>query len=199
MFDKVANLAASLRSGIGPGWRAVFVAGLCAAIMVAAMPLTQAGPGFELGRAEGRETGLPIPRFVSLKNEPAMMRVGPSRTFAIKWVYRRRGVPLEIIAEYENWRQVRDVDGETGWMHHALLSGRRTAIVASWLEESVPMREAPSSSAVTVALLHARVALRVISCDGSWCRVAAIQHDVRGYVAQKLMWGAYTGEVIGNY
>jgi SH3-like domain-containing protein len=202
MIDKAGRQISRLVRRVSRPLHAWRTAGLCAGIIGATL-LVAASPAYpdpdeELLRTEGRETGLPIPRFVSIKNEPARMRIGPSRKFAIKWIYRRPGVPLEIIAEYENWRQVRDFDGDTGWMHSALLSGRRTGIVAPWLEESASLREAPSSSATATALLQPRLALRIYSCDGSWCYVATSRQDVRGHLAQRKIWGVYQGELIGN-
>jgi len=202
MLEKTVHARARWHSAIEQGYRSMSTLGwrvVVLALSLSALILpVHSVLGAELGRTEGRETGLPIPRFVSIKNEPAMMRAGPSRKYAIKWIYQRRGVPLEIIAEYDHWREVRDAEGETGWLHSALLSSRRTAIVAPWLEEAAPMRDAPSSSATKTALLQARVALRIYSCDGSWCYVGTRRQDVRGYVAQELIWGAYRGELIGN-
>ena len=75
-----------------------------------------AKPAFNAGWKKGRETGFPVPRFVSLKAASAHMRVGPSLDYATSWVYSARGLPLEITEEYDNWRRVRDPDGATGWM-----------------------------------------------------------------------------------
>ena len=74
----------------------------------------------------GSVSGLPIPRFVSLKPSDTPMREGPSKDHRIKWVFKKEGVPVEIIAEFENWRRVRDSEGDDGWVFHSRLSGRRT-------------------------------------------------------------------------
>ncbi|EPE95471.1 SH3 domain-containing protein [Rhizobium grahamii] len=95
----------------------------------------------------GRETGLRVPRFVSVKSKEARMRVGPSLDYATQWIYQAPGLPLEIIAEYDNWRQVRDCDGISGWMHRALLSSHRTALIGPWITSPVPIRAAPRASA----------------------------------------------------
>ncbi len=124
------------------------------------------------------------------------MRVGPSLDHATQWVYQVPGLPLEIIAEYDNWRQVRDCDGISGWMHRALLSGRRTALIGPWITAPVPIRAAPRASANTVANLAARVRLAVQSCDGAWCHVEIIGHDLDGFVRQSALWGVYPNEKI---
>ncbi len=83
-------------------------------------------PGGRLG------TGLPVPRYVSLKTDRVNLREGPSKDHRTAWVYQRAGLPVEIIAEYETWRRIRDSEGTEGWVLHSLLSGRRTALVQPW-------------------------------------------------------------------
>jgi SH3-like domain-containing protein len=74
-------------------------------------------------------SGLPVPRFVSLKAERVNVRSGPTKDNDVNWVYTRAGLPVEIIAEYDNWRRIRDWEGGEGWVLHSLLSGRRTALI----------------------------------------------------------------------
>ncbi len=74
-------------------------------------------------------SGLPVPRYVSLKSDHVNVRAGPTKDNDVAWVYTRSGLPVEITAEFENWRRVRDSEGAEGWVYHSLLSGRRTAVV----------------------------------------------------------------------
>ncbi|MBB3964861.1 SH3 domain-containing protein [Rhizobium metallidurans] len=145
---------------------------------------------------KGRESGLKVPRFVSLRSREARMRVGPSLDYGIAWIYRVPGLPLEIIEEYGNWRQVRDSDGVSGWMHRALLSGKRTAMIGPWAASNVSLRAEPRSSARTLASLAARVRLAINTCDGSWCDVEVPGHDLSGFVRQTALWGVYPNETI---
>ena len=95
---------------------AVALAGIC-------------GPAF--GASDPNEgSGLPVPRFVSLKSDHVNVRGGPNKDHDVAWVYTRPGLPVEITAEYENWRRIRDSDGAEGWVYHSLLSGKRTAVVS---------------------------------------------------------------------
>ncbi|ASW07503.1 hypothetical protein CKA34_17405 [Rhizobium sp. 11515TR] len=144
---------------------------------------------------KGRETGLPIPRYVSLRAHKARMRVGPSTIYATKWIYMKPGLPLEIIDEYGHWRQVRDDTGVTGWMHTALLSGARTAVVAPWLTKNAMLRTDPNPAAKAIAELQPRVLVSLQSCTGTWCRVSVREHSARGYIRQDKLWGAYPGEM----
>lgn len=144
---------------------------------------------------KGRETGLPIPRYVSLRAHKARMRVGPSTIYATKWIYMKPGLPLEIIDEYGHWRQVRDDTGVTGWMHSALLSGVRTAVIAPWLTKNAMLRADANPAARTIVELQPRVLVSLQSCTGTWCRVSVREHSARGYVRQDKLWGAYPGEM----
>lgn len=142
------------------------------------------------------ESGLPIPRFVSLKSDRVNVRKGPSTDQAIVWVFSRAGLPVEVIAESENWRRVRDSEGADGWVFHSLLSGRRTVLVEPWSKDhqSVPLYGNNSTNARVVAELETGVLGNVLSCDGAWCRLSV--NDFEGYVEQDKLWGVYRGETI---
>lgn len=145
-------------------------------------------------------SGLPVPRFVSLKADRVNLRTGPGTEYPTTWVFRRAGLPLEVVSEFEAWRQVRDSEGTTGWVLQSLLSGRRTALVKPWevkpekAPPQVPIRRDDSDSARTVALVEAGVIANVHGCDGRWCSVSI--DDFRGYLPQKDLWGIYEGEVV---
>ena len=79
-------------------------------------------------------SGLPVPRFVSLKSDHVNVRVGPTKDNDVSWIYTRSSLPVEITAEFENWRRIRDSEGSEGWVYHSLLSGRRTAVVTAKTE-----------------------------------------------------------------
>ena len=140
-------------------------------------------------------SGLPIPRFVSLKAEKVNVRRGPSSDHAVAWVFQRKGLPVEIVAEFETWRRIRDSDGEEGWILQNMLSGRRTAVMAPWKQdESIPLYDRPSPTGGIVAKLSSGVLGDVWSCTGEWCEVTAGGYG--GYVEQSQVWGVYPGESI---
>ncbi len=166
-------------------------------LALAHRPLTAAPmPQVDVDGAKGRETGLPVPRFVSVKSREARLRIGPSLDYGTQWVYTVPGLPMEILAEYGNWRQVRDCDGVSGWMHKALLSSKRTAVVGPWLASTVSLRETPKSDARVVAKLEARVRLSVHGCNGIWCNVDVTGHEIDGFIRQSALWGVYPNESI---
>jgi SH3-like domain-containing protein len=140
----------------------------------------------------GPASGLPLPRFVSLKSDRVNLHEGPSKEHPTLWVFERAGLPVEITAEFETWRKIRDSEGTEGWVLHSLLSGRRTAIVAPWKEE--PSSAYASDRKTLVARLSPGVIANLRRCDGSWCRVAGEGFDA--YVQQENLWGVYPGEKI---
>ncbi|MGR3541153.1 MAG: SH3 domain-containing protein [Hasllibacter sp.] len=136
----------------------------------------------------GPVTGLPLPRFVSLKADEANARRGPSTAHAVEWVFRREGMPLEVVAEYEHWRRVRDIDGVGGWVHYAMLSGVRSGIV---LRDLAVMTSHPGGGR-EVARLEAGVVARLTECAGGHCRLSV--GGQRGWVPEALIWGVRPNE-----
>jgi SH3-like domain-containing protein len=145
----------------------------------------------------GSVTRLPVPRYVSLKSDRVNLREGPSKDHRTRWVYQRAGLPVEIVAEFEIWRRVRDADGADGWVLNSLLSGRRTALVAPWSkvkDETFIMRAAADEGSAVVAQLRAGVIANVDRCADAWCKVGVGR--VEGYVRQERLWGVYPNERI---
>jgi SH3-like domain-containing protein len=145
---------------------------------------------------EPGKASLPVPRFVSLKSDKVNVRKGPSTDQAIVWIFSRAGLPVEVIAESDNWRRVRDSEGADGWVFHSLLSARRTVLVTPWAkgEESVPLLASKSTGSRAVAALQSGVLGSVLDCDGEWCQVSV--DDYSGYVQQDKLWGVYRGEEV---
>ncbi|WP_395698678.1 SH3 domain-containing protein [Methylocella sp.] len=170
------------------GWRAL-------ALLLVALGLAPAAaePAGAPGQPVGTVSGLPIPRYVSLKSDRVNLREGPSKEHRTSWVFLRAGLPVEITAEFDVWRKVRDSEGSEGWVLHSLLSGRRTGLVTPWKKApEARVYDAPGGRGATVAALQPNVIANVKSCDGEWCRVWG--EGFKGYVAQRDLWGVYPGE-----
>lgn len=148
--------------------------------------------------AQGTTTGasgLPVPRFVSLKSDRVNVRLGPSREHDIAWTFVQSGLPVEIIQEFENWRRIRDWEGKQGWVFHSLLSGRRTALVTPWEKNNrTPLRVRSKSDADIVAELEPFVLANVGECAGGWCRVSG--EHFNGWLDQTRLFGVYPDELI---
>ncbi|KQP07039.1 SH3 domain-containing protein [Methylobacterium sp. Leaf93] len=150
----------------------------------------------------GPATGLPLPRYASLKTDRVNLREGPSKDHRTLWVFQRAGLPIEIVAEFETWRRIRDSEGTEGWVLHSLLSGRRTSIVmaARGGDAAIPLHSRAEEGSGVEAKLQPGVIGSVKSCTGSWCRVIVAlpqrSGDVDGYIRQDRLWGVYPNEKI---
>ncbi len=143
----------------------------------------------------GLVTKLPLPRFASLKTDRVNLREGPSKDHATKWVYERAGLPVEITAEFEIWRRVRNSEGVEGWVLHSLLSGRRTALVTPNKKgQNSKIYVRPNAASDLAATLQAGVIVNLRNCDGTWCLVDG--DGFKGYIEQVKLWGVYPDEKI---
>jgi SH3-like domain-containing protein len=140
-------------------------------------------------------SGLPVPRYVSLKSDHVNVRAGPTKDNDVAWVYTRSGLPVEITAEYENWRRVRDSEGAEGWVYHSLLSGRRTAVVTMKSKDGLaPLYESADTTSALTARLQAGVVAQVRKCTSNWCHVSGNGFD--GWIEQQRLWGVYADEKV---
>ncbi|MBX3519898.1 MAG: aspartyl-trna synthetase [Xanthobacteraceae bacterium] len=145
--------------------------------------------------ATAEQQKLQVPRFVSLRADKVHVRNGPSQNQDIRWTFARAGLPVEIIAEFENWRRIRDSDGADGWVHQAMLSGKRTVIVAPHAKaKTIPVYERAGGEGRLIAELQPGVVANVKSCGKGWCRIYGDRFD--GFILQTLLWGVYPDEVI---
>lgn len=176
----------------GTFWRGVFLCLILGGVSAFALP------SFSSAQAQIQKrlgaTGLPLPRFVSLKATAANVRVGPGAEYDILWQFRRRGLPIEIIAEYKLWRQIRDYDGAQGWIHASLLRGQRGVILKKnkRRNEAHPLRAAPKSHARILALLQSGVIAQLETCQNNWCEIEAGAYH--GWVQRTRIWGVYDSE-----
>lgn len=165
-------------------------------IVLAALLAAASGvalPGAAAAQDRVRGTGLPLPRFVSLKSDNVNVRRGPGQEYEVAFTFVRAGLPVEITQEFDTWRKIRDSEGSEGWVFHSLLAGKRTALVAPW-EKGGPFAAhgRADAEAPVVAYLEPKVVVDVDQCTGSWCRI-----EVKGYsgwIEQDRLWGVYPNE-----
>jgi SH3-like domain-containing protein len=174
----------------------IWVAAALGLALLACAGSATAEDGVQQAAVQPGKVPLPLPRFVSLKSDKVNVRKGPSTDQAIVWIFSRAGLPVEVIAESDNWRRVRDSEGADGWVFHSLLSARRTVLVTPWAkgDDSVALYPSKSTSSRAVAALQSGVLGSVLDCDGEWCQVSV--DDYSGFVQQEKLWGVYRGEEV---
>ncbi len=139
------------------------------------------------------------PRFHSLKSDRVNVRRGPGLKHPVTWVFRRVGMPVEVIREFENWWQIRDSEGAQGWVYKGLLARRRTALLVPWKQKdadqgSVALRVKSDASSTVIAFAEPGTIANVRECDGRWCRVIIDPYE--GWIEQRQLWGVYEKEAI---
>ena len=137
-----------------------------------------------------RGTGLPVPRFVSLKTEKSYMRKGPSQDRPIDWVYNIKGLPLKVVAEFDDWMKIVDSRGETGWMHRSLLSSKRTIEVT---RTNLELRKMPNLESEVIARAEIGAILNIRRCDKTWCRLN--YENITGWAHKKGFFGLLKDEI----
>jgi SH3-like domain-containing protein len=133
---------------------------------------------------EKTRSGFAVPRYVSLKVGKANGRVGPSTKHKILWQYRRKGLPLIVVAETDTWRKVRDIKGDESWVHRPALSGIRNVITT----EEATIHKNASVNAETIALTEKDTLLQLEECRKNWCRVS--YEKIQGWIQRSEVWGA---------
>ncbi|MCG8692925.1 MAG: hypothetical protein MI806_17110 [Minwuiales bacterium] len=161
-------------------WRGLIGATLAIVIAAAAGPAA----------AQGKKSGLPIPRFVSLGSSEVNVRTGPGKRYPVSWMFVRRGLPVMVVDEFDHWRRIVDSDGAVGWVHKALLSGRRTALVSG---ATRPLFREPNPASSALLLAEENVQGRLLRCEPNWCEVEIA--DRRGWMQREHLFGVLKDEV----
>ncbi len=154
--------------------------------------------------AQDDESGQDLPRFVSTRSQPINVRVGPGTRYDVAWEFKKAGLPVEIIQEFDVWRKIRYYDGEEGWIHQSLLSSHRSALARPWdAGGQIAVLAQPQEGSAVRARLEAGFLVDIESCQKGWCEVKASgkdqdgnAHSYTGYVVQFDLWGVYPDEVI---
>lgn len=147
-----------------------------------------AGPGVALAAS-----GLPLPRYVSLRASEVNVRTGPGVRYPVDWVFHRHGLPVEIVAEFDTWRKIRDAEGTEGWVHQSLLSGKRTLLVTG---KTRSLYRKPSGDSRVLAAAERNVVGKLLACPrkSTWCQVGIGAFE--GWMKRSAFWGVYPDEVI---
>jgi SH3-like domain-containing protein len=159
----------------------------------AALVLLPAAMGLSAGMAQERQVARTTEgentRFASLRADDVNVRAGPGVRYPVKWKFVQRNMPVQIVAEYDTWRKIRDWEGAEGWVHRAMLSSRRSLIVVG---QGETMRKDATDDSAAVARLASGYVVTVSSCGREWCEVEAGGYE--GWVKRDHVWGIFPGE-----
>ncbi|MHC0449477.1 MAG: SH3 domain-containing protein [Candidatus Lariskella arthropodorum] len=154
----------------------------------------------DLGVKTGQVTGLPIPRYVSLKSNEINLRAGPGMQYPIRYIYRCTGYPMKVVAEFEHWRLLRDLNDVEGWVHKSLISGRSNVVIKGnyikkTLPYSVPKNEAiifnfPNEDSYPVVRVEFGVVAMLKKCQDEWCYIE-VERIYRGWIRKENLYGAF--------
>ena len=140
----------------------------------------------------GKETGLEIPRYISLKSNDANIRVGPSKNYPIEIKYIKKNYPLKILEEYEEWRKVEDFNRNIGWIHKSLISGARTGIILS--NDNKTIRLLNTLDGNVIGEISEGNVVYLDKCKIDWCLISA--GNFKGWMNKKFIWGVKEKEMI---
>ncbi len=169
--------------------------GALASLTLAAAPAAQAQealtPGsFRAFAAEGVEprmsdfSGLPVPRYASLRFDMVNGRSGPSADYPVKWTYERAGLPVVVVRESNEWRKVRDPVGDEVWVNKSQLAEQRTAITT----HAGVMHLTPAADAAQAARFNPGTVVSLGDCGTVWCPVST--QGQKGWILREQLWGA---------
>jgi SH3-like domain-containing protein len=166
---------------------------LLALVLSAGLPaLTLPARGAPAGaHQKDKGTGLPVPRFVTLRSAEVNARSGPGVRYPVEWVFLRKEMPVEITAEFDTWRRIRDWEGSEGWVHQSMLSGKRAVVITGDVR---PLRRDPNATASVVARAQPGAMGWLGKCQGGWCEVKI--KGYRGWLQRNEFWGVYADERI---
>ena len=164
---------------------------LCVGLLMAMTVTPMRAAGAQETKLVVQGSGLPVPRFVTLKSDTVNMRVGPGREYPLSWVYKKKNLPVKVIAEFDVWRKIIDHEGTTGWVHSQLVTLKRYALIQSRLTKLY--RKADFDSPV-VAVADKGVIVELQICESQWCRIAT--QDLRAFVRREDIWGILENETL---
>jgi len=130
-------------------------------------------------------SGFPVPRYLTLKFGKVNARSGPGDDHRLLWVYRTRGLPVQVVAETAEWRRVCDPEGGMAWVHKRVTDGRRA--VLNTQNRPVPLLHRPKKGAEPAAFLNVRAMASLVRCEKGWCKVKSGRAS--GWVREGTLWG----------
>jgi SH3-like domain-containing protein len=129
-------------------------------------------------------SGLPVPRYASLRHDEVNGRSGPGLEYPVAWSYVRQGLPVVVVRESQDWRKIRDPQGDEVWVHRRMLAAERTVLATV---DGAILRQ-PGGRSGVVARFSPGAVMNLETCVDGWCRVEA--EGFHGWALEAQLWGA---------
>ena len=133
----------------------------------------------------------PAPEYASFSRDKVFLREGPGYEFRVLWIYHRKDLPVVVLAKYDVWRRIEDSTGTIGWVHSAMLSGRRTVVVTG--AHAAKVRDGNGPDGKVIAFAQSGVVAKLEACEARACEIMA--SGTEGWIDKQDIWGVGAGEV----
>ena len=124
--------------------------------------------------------------FLSLKNNEVYVRVGPSKEYPIKFIYKKKYLPLEVLDKSETWRKIKDFENNSGWIHISQLSKKKSAIN---INNNSLLYKKPTIFSKPIAKLEIGRLVLIKKCKEKWCKIAS--GGFSGWIFKDSLWGKF--------
>ena len=122
--------------------------------------------------------------FLSLKNDEVNVRVGPSTKYPIKFTYKKKYLPLEVLDKSETWRKIKDFENNSGWIHVSQLSKKKSALN---INNNSLLYKKPTIYSKPIAKLEAGRLVLIKKCEDKWCKITSGKYG--GWIKLEYLWG----------
>ena len=122
--------------------------------------------------------------FLSLKKNEVNVRVGPSKDYPIKFTYKKKYLPLQILDKFENWKKIKDFENNSGWIHTSLLSKKKSAIN---IKNNSILYKKPTIFSEPIAKLETGRLVLIKKCKVKWCKITSEKYT--GWIKKNYLWG----------
>jgi len=139
--------------------------------------------------------------FSSIKSSEVNVRRGPNTRYPIEWVYKKKGEPVEVIAQFEHWYRIKDFNGDEGWVKSAMITKKRRGVIAVNTQDKskkdtarlyAKLYDEPNTSSPILANIEHSKRVDIIQCNKQWCQIKIT--DLSGWIEKSYLWGVYGNE-----
>ena len=123
-------------------------------------------------------------KFLSLKNNEVNLRQGPSFEYPIKFIYKKKYLPVEILDKSETWRKIKDFENNSGWIHASQLSKKKSAICK---KNNSVLYKKPTIFSKPIAKLEIGRLVLIKKCKVKWCKITS--GGFSGWINKNFLWG----------